>query len=105
MSDDDIDGLDFEPEGFEDITPAINAAAERITGELTQRLEGDLSAGDAAALGAAVTKAAAAGAREALAAVNRSLARQRSTIAFSVPITADVDIWAERFGDEAAESE
>jgi hypothetical protein len=99
---DEIDGLDFDPEWFEDLTPA---EVDRIGQELSGRLDEGLRYRDAVALEAALSKAVAAGARQALAAVNRSLSRQGISIDFSVPITADVDVWLERFGDEADDDE
>jgi hypothetical protein len=99
---DEIDHLDFEAD-LQDITAAVVAAADRITEELLGRLEGHVSERDAVAWGEAVRKATMTGAREAHAAIRVRLLREKIEIGeFFSP---DVDVWAERYGDEADEDE
>jgi hypothetical protein len=98
---DEIDHLDFSTD-LVDITASVCAAVEQIGEEMSQRLECDLSEKDSVAVESAVRKAMIAGAREAHAAIRAYLLLKRVEIGSPFPFR-EVDVWAERYGDDADE--
>jgi hypothetical protein len=83
--------------------PYLIEALRSITDEYQDRLESELSPSDELAILTAITKAAIEGFRQGTASVVFEMERRGIKADISVDGLGGVDLWAERYGDEAEE--